>query len=135
MLWLDTLTWKHREGGRTVAVRALITTGGVNAAPGTGRSRASTWRALRTARAGRRPCAPSRPRVSGVAKMISHDLAGPVNATTAVLPASARGDKSVKAGYCQNVAPDPGSGYAPELAGCRRDGVFSCPDVTGAAAA
>jgi hypothetical protein len=61
--------------------------------------------------------------------MISHDHAGLVNATAAVLPANAGADKSVKAGYCQNVAPDPGSGYAPRISGLSAGRSFFVPGM------
>jgi transposase-like protein len=54
-IWIDALTQKVREGGRTLNVHALIATGSMRAAAR--RSSAWTWLARRTALGGWRSCA------------------------------------------------------------------------------
>lgn len=87
-VWLDALTQKVREGGRTVAVHALIATG-VNAAgyreilgiDVTSSEDGAGWLAFLRGLAARG--------LSGVALVISDDHAGLVSAIAAVLPGAA----------------------------------------------
>jgi hypothetical protein len=88
-VWLDALTQKAREGGRTVNVHCLIATG-VNAAgyremlgiDVTSSEDGAGWLAFLRGLAARG--------LSGVALVVSDDHAGLVNAITSVLPGAAR---------------------------------------------
>jgi putative transposase len=100
-VWIDALTQKVREGGRTVNVHCLIATGvngggqreilGIDV---TSAEDGAGWLAFQRGLAARG--------LSGVALVISDDYAGLVNAIAAVLPGAAW--QRCRAHYARNLA-------------------------------